>query len=193
MDRLTEAAGMLRISGLANRANKLEQPQLRRVAPEENLRQKYQEQESRWRAPRTWWWNNTISNRIAQLQNVIYADVVPLQEDQRPPPPLRHVEGVDNLRERFQQDEQRQAQPPQPELRRVEGEEDLRGRFQQDAPRGQNNDQSAPPRGILRRRGPVRDLRVRFADGVAPGGLRRRPRMSDLRGRYQADADDVLE
>lgn len=182
MDRLAEAAGMLRISGLANRADKAEQPQLRRVAPEENLRQKYKEQESKLRAPSSWWWNNTISNRIAQLQNVIYANVVPLQEDQRPPPALRHVEGVDDLRERFQQDEQRQAQPPQ----------NLGPGGRVDESRGQNNDQSAPPRGILRRRGPVRDLRVRFADGVAPGGLRRRPRMSDLRGRYQADADDDL-
>lgn len=181
MDRLTEAAGMLRISGLANRADKEEQPQLRRVAPEENLRQKYQELESKRRAPRSWWWNNTISNRIAQLQNVIYANVVPLQEDQRPPPPLRHVEGVDDLRGRFQQDAQQLAQQPQ-----------NLGRRRADEPRDQNNNQSAPPRGILRRRGPVRDLRVRFADGVAPGGLRRRPRMNDLRGRYQADADDDL-
>lgn len=189
MDRLTEAAGMLRIGGLANRADKAEQPRLRRVAPEENVRQRYQEQEGtgpaerRQRGPFNWWWNNVISNRIAQVQNVIYANVVPLQEDRPPPPALRRVPGVDDLRAGFQQDVQRQAQPPQ----------NLGPGERADEPRGRNNDQAEPPRGILRHNRPARNVGVQFAEGPRPGrGLHRRPRMNDLRGRYQADVDDDL-
>ncbi|KAG6360795.1 hypothetical protein INS49_011862 [Diaporthe citri] len=161
MDRLTEAAGMLRIGGLANQADRAEEPQLRRVAPVENLRQEHQEQEAaappeRPRpAPSNWWWNNVISDRIAQLQNVIYARVVPLPPNP-PPPPLHRVPGVDDLRARFQQDAQRQPQPPQ----------NLGQGGRADEPRGQNNDQSQPPRGILRNNRPARDVRVRFAEGV---------------------------
>lgn len=184
MDRLTEAAGMLRVGGLANMADKAEQPQLRRVAPDENLRQRYQEQEGTEPAVRpqrfNWWWNNVISNRIAQVQNIIYANVVPLQGDRPPPPPLRRVSGEDNLRALFQQDHQRQPQNLGPDERI-------------DQPRGRNNDQAEPSRGILRHSRPAGDMRVRFAEGPPPGrGLRRRPRMNDMRGRYQADPDDDL-
>lgn len=191
MDRLTEAAGMLRIGGLANRADKAEGARLRRAAPVENLRQRYQEQEGTaaperpQRAPFNWWWNNAITNRIAQVQNVIYARVEPLQADNSPPPPLRPVPGVDDLRTRFRQDEQRQARPQQgPGPSRPP-----------EPPRSQSNNQAEPRRGILRRSSPARDLRVRFADdaGPSPGrGLRRRPPINDLRGRYQQDVDDDL-
>lgn len=181
MDRLTEAAGMLRISGIANRADRADAPRLRRVAPVENLRQRAQDQqgpaapEGSQQGSSKWWWNNAIANRIGQIQHTIYAKIVPLQGDEPPAPPLRHSQGVGDLRARFQQDAQGLAQPPQ------------------DPP--QNNDQAEQPRGILRRSRPVRDLRVRFANDAGPQvgrGLRTRPRINDLRGRYQADADDDL-
>lgn len=193
MDRLTEAAGRLRITGVANQADKAEQPQLRRVAPVENLRQRYQEQEGGAppapperprRGPFNWWSSKAISNRIAELQNIIYARVEPLPENP-PPPPLRRVPGIDDLRAPFQQGAQR---PPQPRQNLGRGS-------RADEPRGQNDDQPQPARGILRNNRPARDVRVRFADdaGPPPGrGLRRRPRINDLRGRYAADADDDL-
>lgn len=194
MDRLTEAAGLLRIGGVANQADRAEEPQVRRVAPVENIRQRYQEQEAAAppappapperprRARFNWWWNNVISDRMAQLQNVIYARVEPLPPNP-PPPPLRGVPGVENLRARFQQDAQRQPQPPQ----------DLGQGGPAVEPRGQGNDQPQPPQGILRDNRPARDVRVRFAEGPPPGrGLRRRPRINDLRGQYAADADDDL-
>lgn len=181
---------MLRIGGVANLADRAEAPQLRRVAPVENLRQRYQEQEVAApperprRARGNWWWNNVISDRITELQNIIYARVEPLPPNP-PPPPLRRVPGVDDLRARFQQDAQRQPQPPQ----------NLGQGGPAGQPRGQNIVQPQPPRGILRNNRPARDVRVRFADDVGPPpgrGLRRRPRINDLRGRYAADADDDL-
>lgn len=231
MDRLTEAAGLLRIAGVANQADRAEQPQLRRVAPVENLRQRYQEQEGTAphappsspeppppvdpppaipppaippppppppagqppppapperprRAPFNYWWNNVISDRMAQLQNVIYAGVEPLPPNP-PPPPLRRATWVESLRARFQRDAQRQPQPPQ----------NLGQGGPAVEPRGQDNNQPQQPRGILRNNRPARGVRVRFADevGLPPGRvLRRRPRINDLRGRYLADADDDL-
>lgn len=193
MDRLTEAAGLLRIGGVANQADRAEEPQLRRIAPVDNLRQRYQKQEAAAppapperprRARFNWWWNNVISDRIAQLQNVIYTRVEPLPPNP-PPPPLRGVPGVENLRARFQQDAQRQPQPLQ----------NLGQGGPAVEPRGQGNDQPQPPQGILRDNRPARDVRVQFANDVGPPpgrGLRRRPRMNDLRERYAADADDDL-
>lgn len=195
MDRLTEAAGMLRIGGLATRAEKSEQSRLRRAETVEDLRQRYREQEGS--APPEGgqrasfgWWNTVISSRIAQVQNLLNVGLLPSQADQPPPRPLRPAQQVDDPRALFQQDAQRQAQPPAqpPQLPQDVGPGGLAGEL-----RGQNNNQADRPRGILRSNRPARDSRVRFANDVGSRigrGLRRRPRFNDIRGRYQQDGDD---
>lgn len=179
MDRLTEATGILRIGGLATRADKAEKSQLRRTAPVEDLRQRYQAQEGTGPPPGvergpSGWWNTVVQSRLAQVQNILRIGRLPSTADEPPPRPLRHREGVEDLRAGFRGDDGKQ-QPLQ----------DL----------GDQNNQAESPQGILRRKEPSRDLRVRFANDsrLQPGqGLRRRPRFNDLRGLYQADPDDDL-
>lgn len=183
MERLTEAAGMLRIGGLETRADKAEQSQLRRAAPVDDLRQRHQDQEGTGpppgveRAP-VGWWNTVVQSRLAQVQNLLRIGRLPSTTDEPPPRPLRRREGVEDLRAGLHEDGERQAQSQQ-------APQDLRDQ----------NDQAESPQGVLRRQRSSRDLRVRFTDdaGRQPGrGLRRRPRFNDLRGRYQADPDDDL-
>lgn len=193
MDRLTEAAGMLRIGGLANRAEKAEQSLLHRAEPVEDLRLTYQEQEGFappegvQRAP-LGWWNTVVQSRIAQVQNLLNVGLLPSQADQPPPRPLRRSQQVDDPRARFQQDAQRQAQAQQ-------APQNASPRGLADELRGENNPRVERPRGILRSDPPARDLRVRFANNAGSRigrGLRRRPQFNDIRGRYQQDGDDDL-
>ena len=196
MDRLTRAAELLRIGGVANMADKAEKTPSRSLEPVKNLRQRYQEQEGTGPAqpPATQqapagWWDTMVYSRLAQLQNLLNIGRLPSTADEPPPRPVRRRGGIDDLRARFHEDAEGQPQPPQPP--------------QNVAPSGPVDDLEAliydlpaQPRGILRRSRPVRDLRVRFADDAGPSsqsrGLRRRPRFNDLRGRYQADVDDDL-
>ncbi|KAG8162278.1 hypothetical protein KVR01_008043 [Diaporthe batatas] len=198
MDRLTEAAGMLRISGMATVADKAERLAPRRVAPVDDLRQIYQDQEGSDRPPGIkqapfGWMATMVQSRLAQLQNLLNIGRLPSTANQTPTRPLRRRDGVDDLRAGFRQGS----------LRRRERTDDLRAAFLQgdgshmpppQRPEYQNN-QVQPPPGVLRRNRPGRDLRVRFADQVGPPPgrrLRRRPRFNNLIGSYQADPDDDL-
>ncbi|POS69267.1 hypothetical protein DHEL01_v212339 [Diaporthe helianthi] len=186
MDRLTEAAGILRISGLATVADKAERSRPRRVAPVDDLRQRFQDQEvsgpppSVGQAP-AGWMATMVQSRLAQLQNLLSLNIgrLPSAADQPPPQPLRRRGGVDDLRAGFRQGS----------LRRREAADDMRAAFLQgDGPRAQPQSR----RGILRRSRPGRDLRVQFADQVPGRQARRRPRFNDSTGSYQADPDDDL-
>ncbi|KAJ0117223.1 hypothetical protein J7T55_003633 [Diaporthe amygdali] len=111
MERLADAAEMLRIGGLATRAEKAEQSRLRRVAPVGNIRQQFQDGEGPppspgvRRAP-VGWWDTVVQSRFAQLQNLLNIGRLPSPADDPPPRDLRRRRPLNDLRGRYRAEEE---------------------------------------------------------------------------------------